>query len=102
MISFPIGTHRFHLRAGAVVIDGGHVLLHRASRTMRSACTSAWSCPPDAPINDRAAMHLGVEGQRRLEFSWFPLSSLRDVDFRPIALRDALAEGVMPTHFVQG
>ena len=30
MISFPVGTHRFHLRAAAVVVRGGAVLLHRA------------------------------------------------------------------------
>lgn len=30
MISFPVGTYRFHLRAAAVVVRGGAVLLHRA------------------------------------------------------------------------
>ncbi|WP_341646646.1 NUDIX hydrolase [Thauera sp. SDU_THAU2] len=30
MISFPIGTHRFHLRAAAVLVRDSAVLLHRA------------------------------------------------------------------------
>ena len=29
MISFRVNSHRFHLRAGAVAIERGHVLLHR-------------------------------------------------------------------------
>ncbi len=29
MISFDIGGHRFHLRAAAVIIEDGYVLLHR-------------------------------------------------------------------------
>jgi ADP-ribose pyrophosphatase YjhB (NUDIX family) len=29
MISFRINSHRFHLRAGAIVMEAGHVLLHR-------------------------------------------------------------------------
>jgi len=57
--------------------------------------------PAGAPINDRSALHIGIEGERHLEFAWFPLSSLRDLDFRPVALRDALAGGAVPTHFVQ-
>jgi ADP-ribose pyrophosphatase YjhB (NUDIX family) len=29
MISFRLNSHRFHLRAGAIVMEAGHVLLHR-------------------------------------------------------------------------
>ena len=29
MISFRIGIHRFHYRAAAIVVDDGHLLLHR-------------------------------------------------------------------------
>jgi len=153
MISFRAGSHRFHLRAGAVVIDSGHLLLHRLEGDafwalpggrvnageqgrdtimrefleeldLRVQCEELLcvgenffdherephheiglyfrvTLPPGAPINDRAALHLGVEGQRHLEFAWFPLASVRELDFRPTALRDALAEGALPAHFVQ-
>jgi ADP-ribose pyrophosphatase YjhB (NUDIX family) len=153
MISFHTGSHRFHLRAGALVIDGGHVLLHRlegdtfwalpggrvhageqgretivrelleelglAVQCQELACVGEnffeyerephheiglyfrVSLPPDAPINDRATTHVGVEGDRRLEFRWFALPSLHGLDFRPVALRDALATGTVPAHFVQ-
>lgn len=153
MISFRADSHCFHLRAGALVVDRGHVLLHRlegdafwalpggrvnAGEQGRGAierefleelglsvqcgelqCVGenffdherephheiglyfAVTLPPGASINDKAATHLGIEGNRRLEFRWFPLATLGELDFRPTALRNALAKGVVPTHFVQ-
>lgn len=153
MISFRAGSHRFHLRAGAVVIDRGHLLLHRLEgdafwalpggrvNAGEQACDAlerefleelglpvqckellcvgenffeyerephhevglyfSVALPPDAPVNDKSATHQGVEGNRRLEFRWFSLASLRELDFRPAALRDSLSKALLPTHFVQ-
>lgn len=153
MISFRVNSHRFHLRAGAVVLDAGHLLLHRlegdefwalpggrieageeGSRTigrefneelgLTVQCSEllgigenffdyrgephheiglyfSVSLPAGAPIGDKGQVHYGVEGERRLEFKWFALAALRDLDVRPTALRDALVFGAVPQHFVQ-
>jgi ADP-ribose pyrophosphatase YjhB (NUDIX family) len=153
MISFRTDSNRFHLRAGAIVIDREHVLLHRlegdtfwalpggrinAGEQGREAIEREFleelglsvrceellcvgenffeygrephheiglyfsvMLPPGAAINDHGTTHPGLEGDRPLEFRWFPLASLRDLDLRPAALRDALAQGDVPPHFVQ-
>jgi 8-oxo-dGTP pyrophosphatase MutT (NUDIX family) len=59
------------------------------------------SLPEYSEIKDMEKTHVGVEGSRRLVFKWFSLSELRDLDFRPMALRDSLVSGKIPTHFVQ-
>ncbi len=153
MISFRIKSHRFHLRAGAIALEAGHILLHRLEGDMFWAlpggrvevgeegaqtivrefkeelaltvtCNEllgigenffeyegephheiglyfSVSLPGDSPVRDTERSHVGVEGDRRLEFKWFRLSALRDIDFRPTALRASLATGVVPHHFVQ-
>ncbi len=46
--------------------------------------------------------HFGVEGNQRLEFKWFNRATLKELDFRPLALREMLAPGVtLQRHFVQ-
>lgn len=57
--------------------------------------------PVESKVRDKERTHVGVEGDRRLEFKWFPLSALHNIDFRPAALRESLATGAVPTHFVQ-
>ena len=41
---------------------------------------------------DSTQSHIGIEGNRRLEFRWFPLASLGGVDLRPSFLRQSLCE----------
>ena len=153
MISFRVNSHRFHLRAGAIVLDGGHLLLHRleedkfwaipggrveageeGSRTivrefkeelgLTVECIGllgigenffeyqgephhevglyfSVSLPTETPIRDKQRVHLGVEGHKRLEFKWFALGEIQYIDFRATALRDSLAVGKVPQHFVQ-
>lgn len=52
-------------------------------------------------ISDQGRIHFGVEGGRRLEFKWFPLAELPNMDMRPAVLRAALSAGSVPIHFVQ-
>jgi len=46
---------------------------------------------------DSTQSHIGIEGNRRLEFRWFPLASLGGVDLRPSFLRQSLSEA--SSHF---
>ena len=59
------------------------------------------SLPAESRIRDIKRSHFGAEGDRKLEFKWFPLSVLREIDFRPVALQTSLTTGVVPRHFVQ-
>ena len=153
MISFRVKSHRFHLRAGAVAIEDGHVLLHRLEgdtfwalpggrveageescetliREFKEELDLTVVCgellgtgenffeyggephheigmylsvefPAGSLLKDKTRTHCGIEGERRLEFRWFPLGSLLELDFRPKALRDSLHKGRFPSHFVQ-
>ena len=153
MISFRINSHRFHLRAGAIVMEAGHVLLHRlegdtfwalpggrveageegAQTIVREfqeelglnvVCNEllavgenffeyegephheiglyfSVSLPIATDIRDTGKLHIGIEGDRRLEFGWFPFPALREIDFRPAALQASLADGKVQAHFVQ-
>ncbi|WP_072426929.1 NUDIX hydrolase [Chitinimonas taiwanensis] len=153
MISFRINSHRFHLRAGAVALEAGHVLLHRLEgdpfwtlpggrveageegahtivrEFMEELATSVTcndllgigenffefdgephheiglyysvSLPENSKVRNTKISHAGLEGNRRLEFRWFPLAAVRGLDLRPAALRDSLATGLVPQHFVQ-
>ena len=153
MISFRINSHRFHLRAGAIVMEAGHVLLHRlegdtfwalpggrveageegAHTIVREfkeelglnvTCNElisvgenffeyqgephheiglyfSVSLPAAAEVRDTGKFHIGVEGEKRLEFGWFNCEALREIDFRPAALQASLAEGKVRAHFVQ-
>lgn len=47
--------------------------------------------PGDSPLLDASRSHLGREGDRALEFRWFPLAGLGDVNLHPSFLRSALA-----------
>ena len=153
MISFRINSHRFHLRAGAIVLEAGHVLLHRLEEDtfwalpggrveageegaetivrefmeelgLHVACNEllavgenffeyqgephheiglyfSVSLPEDSDIRDTSRSHIGIEGDRRLEFRWFPYEEIREIDFRPAALQASIAEGALQSHFVQ-
>ena len=153
MISFRINSHRFNLRAGAIALEAGHVLLHRlegdtfwalpggrvdagedgASTIVREfwkelglnvKCNElvgvgenffesdgdsyhelglyfSVSLPIESLVRDTQISHSGIEADRQLEFKWFLLETLRDIDFRPAALRESLATGNVPLHFIQ-
>jgi ADP-ribose pyrophosphatase YjhB (NUDIX family) len=153
VISFRVDSHRFHLRAAAVALEAGHVLLHRLEGDMFWALPGgrveagedgaqtivrefkeeleltvrchellgigenffeyggephhevglyfSVSLPAESQLRDTQRSHAGVEGERALEFKWFPLETLREIDFRPTALRESLAAGTVPLHFVQ-
>jgi ADP-ribose pyrophosphatase YjhB (NUDIX family) len=59
------------------------------------------SLPAAAKVRDTGKLHIGIEGDKRLEFGWFAFEALREIDLRPAALRVSLAEGKVPAHFVQ-
>ncbi len=57
--------------------------------------------PADSEINEKDRIHIGVEGDKRLEFRWYALQDLPIIDMRPRALRQSLTAGTVPGHFVQ-
>ena len=59
------------------------------------------SLPEYSGIRNTEVLHVGIEGSRRLEFRWFALPELQEIDFRPAVLRDSLVSGKLPPHFVQ-
>ena len=59
------------------------------------------SLPEYSEVRNTRVLHVGVEGSRRLEFKWFALSELREIDFRPVVLRESLVNGKIPPHFIQ-
>jgi hypothetical protein len=85
MISFDVGSHRFQLRAAAVFVWNGHVLLHRLEQD------EFWALG-DSALLDASRSHFGREGQQTLEFRWFTVSALDGVDLRPSFLKSALAK----------
>jgi len=144
MISFDLGSHKFQVRAAAIFIWQGSVLLHRlvgdsfwalpggrvepgedvaktVVREMREELEQDVVCGPltyvvenffedrgrqnheigfyfkasfaeGSKLLDATRSHTGVEGSRRLEFKWFQLASLGEVDLRPSFLRQSLSE----------
>lgn len=57
---------------------------------------------PASALLDKSRTHEGVEGDCRLEFRWFDVNLLADIDIRPAALRQLLARPVLRfEHFVQ-
>ena len=60
------------------------------------------SFAPDSRLLDTTRSHIGVEGHRRLEFMWFRLANLGEVDLHPSFLRQSLAEPKLTVqHVVQ-
>lgn len=51
MLSFDIAGHRLHLRAAAVLIDEGHVLLHRVEGDSVWALRHALSQAETSPLH---------------------------------------------------
>ena len=49
-----------------------------------------------SPLLDMTRAHRGVEGNRTLEYRWFALSGLVDLDLRPSFLREYLGEPNLP------
>lgn len=154
MISVDIAGHRFQLRAAAVAVHDGFVLLHRlegdeywslpggrvepgedARSTLeremleevneRVECADLLyvvenffehACKPNHEIGlyfrvelapasrllDKSRSHAGVEGGKRLEFRWFAVARIHDVDLRPSFLRRSLSPPTLGfQHIVQ-
>jgi 8-oxo-dGTP pyrophosphatase MutT (NUDIX family) len=151
MITFDTGGHRFQLRAAAIIVDDGHLLLHRLEgdpfwalpggrvepgedgattvvREMVEETGEAVTCgalrfvvenffegergmpaheiglyfearlAAGSRLGPKHASHAGIEGSARLEFRWFALDTLADLDFHPAVLREAIARPVAGTH----
>lgn len=146
MISIDLGSHKFQVRAAAIFIWQGSVLLHRLEedcfwalpggrvepgenaakavvREMREELEQDVICGPltyvvenffedrgkqnhevgfyfqasfaaGSRLLDATRSHIGIEGTRRLEFRWFDLASLGEVDLRPSFLRQSLSEPI--------
>jgi len=154
MISFIVGGHKFQLRAAAVIIHGGCVLLHRTefdpfwalpggrvepgedaaatvAREMQEEIGQDVVCDrllyvaenffdyqgqrhhelglyfhahvrSDSPLLAKNVLHFGIEGNQRLEFAWFPVADLHQVDLKPSFLITALTQPDLPFgHFTQ-
>lgn len=154
MISVDIGDHRFQLRAAALFVVDGFVLLHRVEgdeywalpggrvepgedarttivREMAEELGEAIDCgpllylaecffdgdnrafhelglyfrttlSPASTLLDRTRSHEGIEDDKRLEFRWFAIDRLDDIDLHPTFLRQALAlPDSQLRHFVQ-
>ena len=155
MISFDIGDHRFHLRAAAVIVEDGQVLLHRLEgdpiwalpggrvepgepaaaavvREMLEETREHVECGEllfvvenffeqkgkpqheiglyfrstlrlESRLRDKTVSHHGAEGGKVLEFRWFQLGELKEVNLHPASLRTALAVSSSAVrHIVQG
>jgi ADP-ribose pyrophosphatase YjhB (NUDIX family) len=144
MISFDLGSHKFQVRAAAIFLWQGSVLLHRLEgddfwalpggrvepgedaaktvvREMQEELGQDVACGPltyvvenffedrgkknheigfyfqasftaTSKILDATQSHIGIEGNRRLEFRWFELASLATVVLHPSFLRQSLRE----------
>jgi len=57
--------------------------------------------PTDSKLRDKGKAHAGTEDGRHLEFKWFPLPIMHNIDFRPKVLQESLSSSVVPKHFVQ-
>ncbi|MBT9457535.1 MAG: NUDIX domain-containing protein [Burkholderiaceae bacterium] len=154
MISFIVDGHKFQLRAAAVIVHDGSVLLHRTefdpfwalpggrvepgedaattvTREMQEETGQDVVCErllhvaenffdyqgqrhhelglyflahfrPDSPLLAKDRVHIGIEGNQRLEFAWFSLTELHQVDLKPSFLITALTQPGLPFgHFRQ-
>jgi len=154
MISVDIANHRFQLRAAAVVVHDGFVLLHRLEgykfwalpggrvepgedarsaleREMLEELNEDVECAellyvvenffehaakpnheiglyfraqlsPVSTLLDKSRTHAGVEDGKRLEFRWFLIKQLHDVDLRPSFLGTSLSKPTLDfQHMVQ-
>lgn len=62
---------------------------------------SAW-LPPDSALLAKDRSHQGVEGAKALEFRWFPVETIEEVNLRPNLLKAAIAGGRSGVqHYVQ-
>jgi ADP-ribose pyrophosphatase YjhB (NUDIX family) len=50
---------------------------------------------PSSRLLDKSRVHAGTEGALRLEFRWFAVASLGEVDVRPSFLRESLSRPVL-------
>ena len=154
MTPFDMVSHKFQLRAAAIFVWRGAVLLHRLQddefwalpggrvepgevaattlvREMREELDAEVTCGPltyvvenffedrgklnheigfyfratfdvSSKLLDATRSHIGVEGERRLEFRWFPLAQLTEIDLRPSFLQQSLADPALQfKHVVQ-
>jgi ADP-ribose pyrophosphatase YjhB (NUDIX family) len=143
MLSFQISGYQFHLRAAAVVIHDGSVLLHRAeaddfwalpggrvdagedaasavAREMTEEVSETVECgklclvvenffahqgrrhhevglyfrarlADGSGLLDKTRSHPGKELEYMLEYRWFPLTELENIDIRPRFLQACLS-----------
>lgn len=57
---------------------------------------------PGSPLLDKQRTHAGTEGGQALEFAWFALDVLHELDLRPNFLKQALATTGLPfEHIIQ-
>jgi ADP-ribose pyrophosphatase YjhB (NUDIX family) len=62
----------------------------------------AAALPQQSSLLDKTAAHCGVEVHQRLDFQWFSLVGLDEVDLRPAFLKEALrTSSKTVTHVVQ-
>ena len=60
------------------------------------------SFQPHSALLDTTQRHMGIEGDKRLEFRWFPRSSLRQLELYPAFLRETLSHATLDfQHIVQ-
>lgn len=57
---------------------------------------------PESAILDKTRSHIGIEGNKQLEFRWFHTEQLQQLELHPSFLRESLAQPVMDfKHIVQ-
>ena len=57
---------------------------------------------PRSELFDKSQSHSGTEGNSRLEFRWFAIEQLRELDLRPSFLKESLLQPVLHfQHIVQ-
>ncbi len=57
--------------------------------------------PMGSPLSNKNQAHLGVEEGHHLEFKWFSLNAVHQLDLRPQSVKQGLREGSLPPHFVE-
>jgi len=89
------------VKCGQLLSTGENFFIYRDESFQELGLYFEVALPPGDLVSLKDRSHFGTEGAKRLEFRWFGLSELGSVDLRPKALKQALAEGCLPNHFIQ-